>query len=67
MASNEAVLVENAFSKVYYLHFIAIGISTFLNEHFQPVQFYLKPSTYDNNFVKPDPEVFGVTFTFSAL
>ena len=28
MASNEAVLVENAISKLYYLQFITIGIST---------------------------------------
>jgi len=43
MASNDAVLVENTVSKLYYLQFITIGISTFLNEHFQLVQFHLKP------------------------
>jgi len=41
MASNEAVLVESAVSKLYYLQFITIGIRTFLNEHFQLVQFDL--------------------------
>jgi len=41
MASNEAVLVENAVSKQHYLQFITIGISAFLDEH---VQFHLKPS-----------------------
>ena len=46
MASNEAGLVEHVVSKLYYyLQFITIGISTFLIEHFQLVQFYLKPST----------------------
>jgi len=40
MASNEAV--ENAVSKLYYLQIISIGICTFLNEHFQLVQFHLK-------------------------
>jgi len=44
MASNEAVLVENAVSKLYYPQFKNIEISTFLNEHFQLVQFHLKPS-----------------------
>jgi len=39
MASNEA-LVDNAVSKLYYLQFITIGISTFLNEHIQ-LQFHL--------------------------
>jgi len=39
MASNEAVLVEKPVSKLCYLQFITIGISTFLNEHFQLVQF----------------------------
>jgi len=34
MASTEAVLVENAVSKLYYLQFISIGISTFLSKHF---------------------------------
>ena len=43
MASNKAVLVENAVSKLY---FIILGISTFLNEHFQLVQFHLKLSKY---------------------
>jgi len=40
MASNETVLVKNGFSELYYLQFISRGISTFLNEHFQLVQFY---------------------------
>jgi len=44
MALNEAVLVKNTVSKLYYLQFITIGISTFLNKHFQLDQFYLKPS-----------------------
>jgi len=44
MAPNEAVLVENAVTKLYYLQFITIGISTYLNEHFHLVQFHLKPS-----------------------
>jgi len=43
IASNE-VVVENTVSKLYYLQFITIGISTVLNEHFQLVQFHLKPS-----------------------
>ena len=46
MASNEAVLVKNAVSKLYYLQFISIGISAFLNEHFKLVQFHLKPSFF---------------------
>jgi len=33
MASNEAVIVENAVAKLYCLQYITIGIST-LNEHF---------------------------------
>jgi len=37
MTSNETVVVENAVSKLYCLQFIRIGISTFLNEHFQLV------------------------------
>jgi len=37
MSSNETVRVENDVSKLYYLQFISIGISTFLNEHFQLV------------------------------
>jgi len=41
MASNRPVLVESAVSKLYYLHFVSIGIGTFLNEHFQLVQFYI--------------------------
>jgi len=44
MASNEAVPVENAVSKLHHLQFITIGISLFLNEHFQLVQFHLEPS-----------------------
>jgi len=44
MVSNEAVIVENAVSNLYSLQFITIGISTFFNEHFQLVQFHLKPS-----------------------
>jgi len=43
MASNEGVLVDNAVSKVYNPKFISTGIRTFLNEHFQLVQFHLKP------------------------
>jgi len=46
MAWNEAVLVENAVSKLYNLQFTSIGISKFLNEHFQLGQFHLKPSTF---------------------
>jgi len=46
MAPNEAVLVENAVSKLYYLQYITIGIDTFLNEHIQLVQFHLEPSNY---------------------
>jgi len=46
MASNEAVLVEIAVSKLYYLQLITIGIRTFLNEHFKLVQFHLKPSFF---------------------
>jgi len=34
---NEAVLVENAVSKLYAIYCISIGIGTFLNEHFQLV------------------------------
>jgi len=34
MAPNEAVLVENAVSKLHYLQFICMRISTLLNEHF---------------------------------
>ena len=45
MASNEAVLVENSVSKLYYLQFITIKISTFIDEHLQLVQFHLKPSS----------------------
>jgi len=44
MSLNEIVLVEDAVSNLYYLQFISIGISTFLKEHFQQVQFHLKPS-----------------------
>jgi len=44
MDSHETVLVENAVSKLYLLQCISIGISTFLNEHFQLEQFHLKPS-----------------------
>jgi len=47
MASNEAVLVENTVPNLYYLHFLTIGIGTFLNELFQLVQFHLKPSQLD--------------------
>jgi len=39
MASNEAVLVGNAVSKLYYLQCISIGICTSLCEHFQLVQY----------------------------
>jgi len=49
MASNETVLVENAVSKLHYLHFVNIGISTFLNEHFQLVQFHFKLSSSRNS------------------
>jgi len=38
MASNEALLDENAVSKLYLLQLISIEISAFLNEHFQLVQ-----------------------------
>jgi len=41
MAPNETVLVENAVLKLYYLQFIILGNSTFLNEHFQLVQFFI--------------------------
>jgi len=53
MASNEAVLLENAVSKLYYSQVISIGVCTFLNEHFQLVQFHLKPSIFfkDSSFV----------------
>jgi len=44
MASNEAVLVENAVSKLHYLQFITTGIIIFLSEHFQQVQFHWKPN-----------------------
>jgi len=44
MASNEGVLVENAVSKLDYLQFTTIGISTFLDEYFKLMQFHLKPS-----------------------
>jgi len=44
MASNQAALVENAILKLYYSQYITIGISTFMNEHFQLVQFHLKLS-----------------------
>jgi len=37
IASNKAVLFENAASKLYYLQFITTGISTLFNEHFQLV------------------------------
>ena len=37
IAPNEAVRVENAVSKLYFLQIICIGIGTFLNEHFQLV------------------------------
>jgi len=46
MASNEDVVVENAVSKLFYLQFLAIGINTLLNEHFQLVKFHLKPLIY---------------------
>jgi len=39
-----AVPVEKAVSKLYHSQVLSIGISTFLDEHFQLVQFYLKPS-----------------------
>ena len=42
MASNKAVLVENTVSKLHYLQFITMGISTSLDEHFQQVQLHLK-------------------------
>ena len=45
-ASNEDVLVENAVSKLCYLQFITIGISTFLREYFQLVEYHLKPSKF---------------------
>ena len=51
MASNEAVLDENAVSKLHYLQFISIGISTPLNDHFQLVQFHLNPSKLSWNSV----------------
>ena len=38
--------VENAVPKLFNLQFISIGISTFLNQHFQLVQFNLKSSNY---------------------
>jgi len=44
MASNKAALAKNAVSKLYYLQLITIRISTFFDEHFQLVKFYLKPS-----------------------
>jgi len=44
VASNKAVLGENAVSKLYYLQFITIAISTFSYDHFLPVQFHLKSS-----------------------
>jgi len=50
MASNEVVLVENAVSKLFFLQLIAMRISTLLNELFQLVQFYLKPSKYSMIF-----------------
>jgi len=46
MASNEAVLVEKAVSKLYYLLYMNTGISTILNEQFQLVQFHLNPSNF---------------------
>jgi len=52
MASNEAVLVENAVSKLYYLPFITIGFSTFLKVH-SLVHFHLKPSICEEIF-RPD-------------
>ena len=51
MASNEAVLVENAVSKLYYLQLTTTVFRRFLNEHFQLVQFHLKPSMFFNYHV----------------
>jgi len=36
MASNEAELVENAVSKLYYLQFITLGISTVMSISDEP-------------------------------
>jgi len=49
--SNETVLVQNVVSKLYYVQCISIGISTFLNEHFQRVQFHLMPSQCFRDFL----------------
>jgi len=39
VASIETALVEKAVSKLYFLQFTIIGISTFLNEDFKRVRF----------------------------
>jgi len=45
-ALTEFTVVENAFSKLCYLRYITIGISTLSNEHFQLAQLHLKASEY---------------------
>jgi len=46
MASHKSVLVENAVSKLHYLQFITMEISTLLNEHFQELVLFEPIETY---------------------
>ena len=74
MASNEAVLVKNAVSKLYLLQFITIGISTFSNERFQTctvsfeavcIIILIKESEYRHFF--PNRKLYVLKYLFCIL